>query len=81
MAQEADLGILEVDARGGVEELDHGGVAVDLQHLAVADLAIGQLDLRQLVVGDAADLLHHHQGAGDLMNRLILFSHASSPPF
>ena len=31
MAQEADLGLGQVDARGGLEELDHGGVAVDLQ--------------------------------------------------
>ena len=40
MAQEADLGVGQVDAGGGFKELDHGGVAVDLQHLAPADGAV-----------------------------------------
>ena len=33
VAQKADLGLGQVDAGGGLKELDHGGVAVDLQHL------------------------------------------------
>ena len=81
MAQKAHLGVGQVDAGRGLEELDDGIFAVDLQHLAVADVAIGQLDLSQLVVGDALHLAHHHQGAVDLLNGLVFTNHASSPPF
>ena len=40
VSQKADLGVGQVDAGGGFKELDHGGVAVDLQHLAAADGAV-----------------------------------------
>ena len=81
VAQETDLGVPQVDAGGGVEQLHHGPVAVDLQHLAAADLAAVELDLRQLVVGDALHVLHHHQGAGDLVDGTVFLHHASSPAF
>ena len=80
VAQEPDLGLGQVDAGGGLKELDHGVVAVDLQHLAAADGAVGQLDLGQLVVGDALDLAHHHQRAVDLLDCAIFPNHASAPP-
>ena len=80
VAQEADLGLGQVDALRGLEQLHDRLVALDLQHLAAAGLAVGQLDLAQLVVGDALDVLHDHQRAGDLSYGFILFDHASSPP-
>ena len=80
MAQEADLGLGQIDAGGGLEKLDHGGIAVDLQHLAAADGAVGQLDLAQLVVGDALDLLDQHQGSVDLLNGAVFTNHSSAPP-
>ncbi|MPM58040.1 hypothetical protein SDC9_104869 [bioreactor metagenome] len=81
VAQKADLGLSQVNAGGGLEELNHGVVAVDLQHLAAAGGAVGQLDFAQLVVGNALDIAHQHQRAGDLLYGLILPNHASSPPF
>ena len=80
VAQEADLGLGQVDALGGLEQLNNSLVAFHLKHLAAADLAVGELDLAQLVVGDAFHMLDHHQRAGDLSYCLILFNHASSPP-
>ena len=81
VAQKSDLGLGQVDAGGGLEQLDHGGVAVDLQHLAAADGAVGQLDLGQLVIGDALHPVHHHQGAGDLSDGLVFTNHSASSPF
>ena len=69
-----------VDALGGLEELYDRTVALDLQHLAAPGLSVGQLDLGQLVVGDALDMLDNHQGAGDLFDGFILTDHCSSPP-
>ena len=80
VAQEADLGVRQVDAGGRLEQLDHGGVAVDLQHLAPADGAVVELHLHQLVIGDALDHADDHQGAGDLLDRSVFPDHASSPP-
>ena len=81
MAQKTHLGLGQVDTGGGFKELDHGGIAVDLQHLAVAHLAARQLDLAQLVIGDALDAPDHHQRAVDLLDRFIFPDHSSSPPF
>ena len=80
VAQEAHLGLLQVDAGGGLEQLHHGVVAVDLQHLAAADGAVGQLDLAQLVIGDAGHAAHHHQGAVDLLYGTVFLDHSSAPP-
>ena len=80
MAQEADAGVLQVDAGAGLKELDHGVVAVDLQHLAAADVTVGQLDFAQLIVSDALHLAHHHQRAVDLLYGFILADHASASP-
>ena len=80
VAQEADLGVGQVDAGGGLKELDHGGVAVDLQHLAPADGTVVQLHLHQLVIGDAFHLTDHHQRADDLLYGTVFTDHASSPP-
>ena len=74
-AQEADLAVGEVDARGVLEELDHDVGAVDLKHLAATNLAVGELNLAKLVVGDALDALHEHKGAGDLLDGAILSCH------
>ena len=80
VAQEAHLGLGQVDARGGLKELNHGVVAVDLQHLAAAHGAVGQLNLPQLVVGDAGHPAHHHQGAVDLLYGTVFLDHSSAPP-
>ena len=60
---------------------DHRVVAIDFQHLAAADRAVGQLDLAQLVVSDALHFFDHHQRTVDLLDRLIFPDHTSSPPF
>ena len=80
MAEEADLGLGQVDAGGGGEQLDNGLVAVDLQHLGAADGAVGQLHLGQLVIGDALDMIDHHQRGGDLLDRAVFFNHQSTSP-
>ena len=80
MAQEADLGVRQIDSGGGLEQLDHGGVAVDLQHLAPADGAVVELDFHQLVVGDALHLADHHQRADDFFYSAVFLDHQSSPP-
>ena len=79
--QESDFRFRQVDAGGVLKELDHGGVSVDLQHLAPADGAIAEFDLPQLVIGDPPDPVHHHQRAGDLLNRLIFPDHSALSPF
>ena len=78
VAQEADLGFGEVDALSGFKELYDRLVALDLKHLAAAQLPAGKLDLAQLVVGDALDVLDHHQGACDLTYGFIFLDHSSS---
>ena len=80
MAEEADLALGKVDALRRLEELHDRAVALNFEHLAAPDAAVRQLDLRQLVVGDAIDVLHDHQRAGDLLNCLIFADHCSSPP-
>ena len=80
MAEEADLRRGQVDALGGLKELDHRAVALDLEDLAAADFTVGELDLAQFVVGDALDVLDDHQRARDFFYCLIFFNHASSPP-
>ena len=80
VSEEADLGLGQVDALRALEQLHDGLVALDLQHLAAADLAVGEFELAQLVVGDALDAVHDHQRAGDLFDGFIFLDHASSPP-
>ena len=80
VTQEADLGLGQVDSGGGLEQLDHGGVAVDLQHLAPADGAVVELHLHQLVIGDAVHHADDHQRTSDLLYRSVFPDHASSPP-
>ena len=80
VAEEADLGLGQVDALRGLEELYDGLVALDLEHLAASYLAVGQLDLAQLVIGDALDVFDHHQGACDLAYGFVFLNHSSSPP-
>ena len=55
-------------------------VVLDLEDLAAADFTVRELDLGQLVVSHAFDVLDDHQRAGDLLDRFILFNHCSSPP-
>ena len=79
VAEEAHLGLREVDALRRLEQLHNGGVAVDLEDLAAADFTAGQLQLAELVVGDALDLLYDHQRVGDLGYSLVFAYHSSSP--
>ncbi len=53
MAQETHLALCQIDAGGVLKQLYQHVVAVDLQNTAVADVAVGELDLTQLVVSDA----------------------------
>ena len=80
MAKKANLGLRKVDALRGLKQLDDSLVALDLKHLAAADISVGQFDLGQLIISDAFDLIDDHQRACDLSYSLILFNHASSPP-
>ena len=75
MAQETDLGVRQIDAGGGLEELDYGGVAVDLQHFAPADGAVMQFDLHQFVVSDVFNHTDHHQRAVDLLYGFVFTNH------
>ena len=49
-----------------------------LQYLAAADLAVGQLNLAQLVVGDIFYAVHHHQRAGNFLYRAVFLRHQNS---
>ena len=80
VSQKTNLGVRQIDPGGRLEELDYGGVAVDLQHLAPADGAVVQLDLHQFVIGDVFHHANHHQRAADLLNGFIFTDHSSSPP-
>ena len=80
MAEEAHLRLGKVYALRGLEKLNDGLAALDLEHLAAADLTVGQFKLAQLVIGDALNVVNHHKGAGNLSYCFILFDHASSPP-
>ena len=74
-AKETRLGIGDFKALRTFKELQERAVAVDLQHAAVADLAVLLLDLDQLVVLNAFDVLHHHQRARDFLNRTVFLTH------
>ena len=78
-----EIETLKAQAELGVralKELHDRVVVLDLENLAAADFTVRELDLSQLVVGHAFDVLDDHQRAGDLLDRFILFNHCSSPP-
>ena len=79
--QEADFGAAQVDAGRRLKELHDSLIAVDFQNLPPAELAVGQFDLTQFVIGDAGDPANHHQRAGDFFDGTIFFDHQSSSPF
>ena len=81
MAQEADLAVLQVDAGRVFKQLHDGGIAAALQNLAVPDLAVRQLQLGQLVVGDALDVFDDHQRPGDLTDGTVFADHSASASF
>ena len=81
VAQEADLAVLQVDACGVFKQLHDGGIAVALQNLAVAHFAVRQLQLGQLVVGDALDVFDDHQRPGDLTDGTVFADHSASASF
>ena len=80
VTQEADLRAREVDALCRLKQLHDCGIALDFEDLAAADIAVRQLKLAQLVVGDAFHLLDDHQRIRDLAYGFILSDHSSSPP-
>ena len=80
VTQKADLGTGQVDAGGAFKQLDHGVGAIDLQHLAAADRAVGQLDFAQFVIGDVFYVADQHQRAGDFLYRAVFLNHQRSPP-
>ena len=81
VAQKPDLGLRQVDAGGSLKQLHHGGIAVDLQHLAAAGGTVCQFDLRQFIIGHALHMVHYHQRTGDLPDRFIFTDHSVSSPF
>ena len=81
VAQETHLALCQIDAGGVLKQLYEHVVAVDLQNTAVADVAVGELDLTQLVVSDAFYSFHQHQRAGNFGYGLIFFQHYSSASF
>ena len=80
VAQETDLGVGHVDTGGRLEQLHHGGIAVDLQDLAPADGAVLQLHFHQFVIGDILHHADHHQRADDLLYGSVFTNHQNSPP-
>ena len=80
MTEESYLRLREVYALRRVEKLNDRSVTLDLEYLAAACLSVLELDLAQLVIGDALDLLDDHKGICYLPYGLIIFNHASSPP-
>ena len=78
--QKAHIALGEVYARGRLEQLDDGLVAVDFEHLAAPRLAGGQLYLGQLVICDALDVFDDHKRAGYLCYGPVFLDHCSSPP-
>ena len=81
VTQKPDLGLRQVDAGGSLKQLHHGGIAVDLQHLAAAGGTVCQFDLRQFIIGHALHMVHYHQRTGDLPDRFIFTDHSVSSPF
>ena len=79
-AEEADLAFGEVDAGGGLEELDESIGAVDLEHLAAALFAVCEGDFAELVINDAFDAAHQHQRAGDFFNGTVFLWHQNFSP-
>mmetsp|Transcript_3797 Transcript_3797/g.8856 ORF Transcript_3797/g.8856 Transcript_3797/m.8856 type:complete len:200 (+) Transcript_3797:1154-1753(+) len=61
VASELDVAILVIDAAGALENLDDGLLLVDLKNLALADRAIGQVDVHDLAVGREFDIVHDDQ--------------------
>ena len=62
MAEKSDLSLRKVNALSrAFKQLNDRSVALDLEDLAAANLAVGKLDLAQLVICDALDLLDDHQ--------------------
>ena len=74
-SQETYFTVGEVDTGGTLIKLYHSVASVYLQHLAPADLAVCQLDLAQLVVGNAFHALYQHQRSGYFLYGSILFRH------
>ena len=81
MAQKPDFGVGQIDTGRGFKQLYNGGIAVDLQHLAAPGGAIGQLDFRQLIVGDALHMVHYHQRSRNFADRFVFTDHCASSPF
>ena len=80
MAEEANLGFGKVDALGGFEQLNHCLPAFDFKHFAAPDLAVGEFQLAELVVGDVFNPVDNHQRACDFFYCFIFFDHLSFPP-
>ena len=80
VAEKAHLRLREVDALRALEELHDRMIVLDFEDFAAADFTVRELDLGQLVVGHAFDILDDHQRAGDLLDGLVFSNHCSSPP-
>ena len=61
-----------VDAARPLEDLDHGGLARDLEHLPGPRLAVGQRDRAHLAVRDPTRSLHEDERARDVADRPVL---------
>ena len=76
MTQEANLALGQVDTGGGVKQLNQRVRPVNLQYLAQAAFSAWQLDLTQLVIGDALYIFHQHQRSGNLGDGAIFLNHS-----
>ena len=78
VARKANLAFGQVKSRRALEKLNENVAAVYLKDLATANVAVGKLDLAQLVVFYAVNLTDKHQRTGNLFNGFIFSYHAQS---
>ncbi len=81
MAEEPDLGILQVDAGGCLKQLHQCPILIDLQDLAAADLSVCKFNLTQLVVGDILHAADQHQRSGNFLYGAVFLGHNYSSSF
>ena len=80
LAHKVGGGVLQGDAPGSLEHLEHHPVSVDEDHPPIAALPVLQGDLRHLVKGHVLDAPEGDQGAGQLRQADVFQSHVSDSP-
>ncbi len=80
-AQETYFTVGEVDSGVGLVQLNQRISSIDLQNLAAAFLAVGKLDLSQLIIGNILHTFYQHQRTCHFLYGSILFRHLLFPLF